>query len=378
MAWNITQDPVYTAAIEAEWLKRTANLRIRSAELDDLLRGSEATAISKFSKSAGIWAQQRKSIDRVEAFLFNLHKAGKGQAHYECMKAWAEAIHQKPSSFHDYLQIANLPKRGFSEPATNNYFSPTDSFEALNGYLAIDPMGCLQQPDLLSKNWVDGLGHEQKSDAAVIAILSAFYRYGDQMDRVASQTPGNYGKGRVAHVNSLLGKIADSAGLSFLEILEKLPETKKATPVVNKYFSTLVTYRHGTSGVDVTYAISKLYNVMVSSGLFELAMKARLFSTNAYEKALGRRDVKSEDEMYINWVIDSKFLAISELKAAVIPLALSAEHISDLHKRDLAIPYIKSLDQDTRYEMIEKRVIPPNLLTRAKDRGRMLEADLGL
>jgi hypothetical protein len=380
MAWNITHDPEYAKALEANWEKRMASLRVRTEQLDVLssMKG-EADVVSEFSRAVPFWAKHRKSIERLEGFLFNLKASGKAEAYAGCMKAWAEEVHRMPASFHGFFKIQNMP-RNRSAHATpkksNPYFSAKDSFEALNGYLAIDPMGCLQQRGLLSKNWLKGLSTDSHRDAAVVAIFSAFYRFGDQMD--FCRAPESYEQGRVEYVNRLCSQIGESTGVDFVELLRRMEDVKKASPVVSRFYRELVDYRSGTSGASIPSTINNLYTVMRTGGLFELAMKARIFSTPAHVDSWKKGYSKESDSSYYHWFIDSEFVAISELKVAFEVDKLAVEHIHAMHAKGLAVPYLKSLSEEDLATVMERGIIEPKHLGRSRDRGRLLANDLGI
>lgn len=378
MVWNITKDPSYTMALEQEWEKRMKTLRFRTEHLGGLARLPDDKLISEFSRAAPYWADQRTSIKRVEAFIFELQAKGRLLAHAGCMQAWGEAVHKKPSSFHAFFKVENFPQfvDRSGNVATNRSFRANDSFEALNTYLAIDPLGCLEQSGLLSKNWVRGLAEADKRDAAIVAILSAFYRYGDQKDNHLPQ--GAYSQGRVAHATSLLHRISESAGISFVDIVKSMAPVKKAAPAVNRFYGELVDYRMGTAGASIPTAISSLHSIMVAGGLFELAMHAKLFSTFAHSKVMSKGFKRDADESYYSWVIDSEFTALSEIKAIFEPEKLTAEHLASMHEKGLAVPYLKSLDEDTLVDVIGKGIVLPKYLSRASDRGKLLEIDLGM
>ena len=378
MVWNITQDPAYAQALEIEWVKRMKTLRFRTEHLDGLTRLPEDKLISEFSKAAPYWADQRKSTERIESFLFWLQAKGKFVAHASCMQAWGEAVHKKPSSFHAFFKVENFPKAidRTGNIATNRVFRRSDSFEALNTYLAIDPLGCLQQPNLLSKNWVRGLTEEDKRDAAIVAIFSAFYRYGDQKDNHLPE--GQYSQGRVAHTASLLHRISESAGIPFADILRAMAPVKKAAPTVNRFYGELVDYRMGTAGTNIPAVITNLHSIMVAGGIFELAMHAKLFSTFAHTKVMSKGSKRDADESYYNWVIDSEFTSLSEIKAIVEPEKLTAEHLASMHNKGLAAPYLKSLDEDILENVIGRGIVLPKYLSKASDRGKLLENDLGM
>lgn len=379
MAWNITQEPGYAEEVEADWAKRMKLLKFRTQHLTSLSRLPSEEVCSEFRRAAPFWGAERKSIERVEQFLFDLQLAGKFEAHVSCMKAWGEQVHQKPSTFHAFFKVQNLPRivdRTGDSVNSNPLFSPDDSFEAINAYLAIDPLGCLNQPDLLSKSWVNGLAEESKRDAATVAMISAFYRYGDQRDRHAPQ--GEFPSGRTDKASMLLHLISESANKPFSEILRSFPAVKKASPALNRFYSELVDYRQGTSGSNYPQLISNMHAVMRSGGFFELAMQAKLFSTSAHSKVMEKGFRKDTDETYYNWVIASEFVSISEIKAILEPKYIQADHLKGLHEKGLAVPYLKSLDDDTLMEVIGRGIVVPKYLGRSRDRGKLLEADLGM
>lgn len=379
MVWNITQDPAYAPALEKEWVNRMKSLRFRTEHLGSLNRLPEDRVVVEFAKAASFWTDQRKSIDRVEEFLFGLQRAGKFTAHAGCMEAWGMAVHEKPASFHSFFKVENMPRivdRNPEPVKSNPTFKPDATFAALNAYLAIDPLGCLEQPDLLSKNWLQGLKDERNRDAATVAMFSAFYRYGDQRDRHLPQDA--FSQGRVAYVPSLLDRISVSSGIPFAEILRSMPQVKKASPPVNRFYGELVDYRNGTPGANLPMAITNLHSVMVSGGIFELAMQAKVFSTFAHTKVMTKGSRRDADESYYDWVIDSEFSSISEIKAVLEPEKLNAEHLSSMHAKGFAVPYLKSLDEDTLMAVIGKGIVIPKYLSRASDRGRLLETDLGM
>lgn len=379
MVWNITHDPAYATALEQEWVRRMKTLKFRTEHLAGLSRGSEENVISEFAKAAPYWADQRKSLDRVESFLFDLQRSGKFIAHAGCMQVWGEEVHKKPASFHSFFKVENLPRiidRKNEAIKSNPAFRSDSSFEALNAYLAIDPQGCLEEPDLLSKNWVLGLSEDRNRDAATVAIFSAFYRYGDQRDRHLPE--GQYSQGRIAYVSSMIHRISESSGKAFGEILRSFGSVPKAASPVNRFYSELVAYREGTSGANLPTLITNLHSIMVAGGLFELAMQAKVFSTPAHSKVMEKGCRRDADESYYNWVIDSEFSTLSEIKAILEPDKINAEHLAGMHEIGFAVPYLKSLDEDTLMAVIGRGVVLPKYLSRASDRGRLLETDLGM
>ena len=242
--------------------------------------------------------------------------------------------------------------------------------------MAIDPLGCLGQPGLLSKNWVNGLKDERNRDAATVAIFSAFYRYGDQRDRHLEER--QYSQGRVAYVSTMIHQISESAGVDFSQLLRSLPSVSKAAPAVNRFYSELVAYRQGTPGANLPMLITNLHSIMVAGGLFELAMQAKVFSTVAHSKVMDKGYRRDADESYYNWVIGSEFSTLKEIKAILEPEKLTAEHLAEMHTKGFAAPYLKSLDEDTLMAVIGKGIVQPKYLARASDRGRLLETDLGM
>lgn len=381
MAWNITHEPGYAAALENDWSKRMKTLRFRTEHLLGLSSLPEDQVVTEFAKAAPHWADERKSLDRVEDFLFSLLRTERYSAHAGCIAAWGQEIHKKSTCFHSFFKVENLPRivdRQENFIILNPDFNKESSFEAVNAYLAIDPMGCLEAPKLLSGSWVSGLSDERNRDAATVAIFSAFYRYGDQKDRHANQESYYRRSGRVGHTLPMLDAISESAGVPFSEILRSLPPLKKASPAVNRFYSELVAYRQGTSGANLTYALNNIHAVMVSGGLFELAMQARIFSTVAHGKTLDKRLKRDDDDIYYNWVISSEFSCLSEIKAVIVPGYLTADHLAAMHEKGYAVPYLKSLPEDDLMDLIGKGIVLPKYLSKASDRGRLLETDLGM
>lgn len=375
MVWNITQDPIYATALEEQCQKRMSNLRHRSEDLDSLSSTVESQIGPAFAKAAPIWAHHRKGIDRLEAFLFGLLKSRKLEAHRLCIAAWGQAIHAKPSSLYDLLYIKHMPVVTKPEShCSNPGFSPTDAFSTLNAYLAIDPVGCLEQPGLLSESWASGLSDPAQGDAAVMAVISSFYRYGDQKDRLSE----GYTQGRVAHGKELLAKIGESAGKSFNELIEILPETKKPSPVLAKFYRDLIECDQGTSGASFPYMFSRLFNVVAVPEFFNLAMKTRLMGTTAHDKYLGRRVTKEEDPTYYHHCIENPYVTVNQLKVVLHSESLGKDHIQAMHDKGMAIPYLNALDEESRYALIEKGLVPITMLSRPKDRGHCLENALGL
>lgn len=381
MAWNITQESGYATALENEWLKRMKTLRFRTEHLDGLQKLPEEKVVSEFWKAAPHWADQRKSIERVEKFLFDLQRAEKYTAHAGCMTAWGEQVHKKPSCFHGFFKIENLPKivdRRENTITSNPSFRPDSSFEALNAYLAIDPLGCLGQPSLLSQNWLAGLSDERNRDAATVAIFSAFYRYGDQQDRHGPYNPNRPRSGRTGYALHMLDLISESAGVPFTDIIKSLPQTKKAASAVNRYYSEVVAYRASTSGESLPYFLNNLYTVMRASGLFELALQAKLFSTAAHAKVMQNTFRGIDAATYYNWFIESEFAALSEIKAVINPEYIDADNLAGMHEKGFAVPYLKSLHEDDLMAVIGRGIVLPKYLSRASDRGKLLEVDLGM
>jgi hypothetical protein len=377
MVWNITQDAIYATALEEQYQKRMSNLRHRSEDLEMLSSTVEGQIGRTFAKAAPIWAHHRKGIDRVEAFLFGLLKSRKLEAHHQCFAAWGQAIHAKPSSLYELLYIKHMPVVTKPEShCSNPAFSSSDSFSTLNAYLAIDPMGCLDQPGLLSTSWVTGLSDPGQADAAVMAVISSLYRYGDQKDRISQ----GYGKGRLAYGKELLVKIGESAGKSFNELIESLPETKKSSPPLAKFYRDLIEMAEGTPGMSFTYMVTRLNNVMPAPEFFNLAMKARLFGTTAHDQYLGvrRRELMEQDATYFHHCIESPYVTAAQLKVLLNTDVLDKEHIQAMHNKGIAIAYLNSLDEESRYGLIEKGLVPITMLSRAKDRGHFLENAMGL
>jgi hypothetical protein len=376
MVWNITQDTAYATALEEQYQKRMSNLRYRSQELDTLCVSVESQIFPRFEKMAAIWADKRKSLDKVEYFLFGMLQSKKLEAHHLCMGAWGAAIHAKPSSLYDLLYIKNMPRLRPEGHCSNPLFKSSDSFATLNAYLAIDPMGCLQQPGLLSGTWLDGLTNAEQSDAAIMAIMSAFYRYGDQMDRAAQVES----KGRMAHAKDMLVLIGDSAGRTFKELVDLLPANKKASPVLAKYYRNLVDAKDGTPGASFPYIISRQHKLVSPDELFDLAMKVRLFSTTAHENYLvsGGFMMWDEENAYYHHCISNPYATADQLSMIINPSSVSKDHIQAMHEKGLATTYLKNLEQEDRYMLIEKGLVPITMLSRAKDKGHFLENALGL
>lgn len=358
------------------WEKRIGSLRGRSTELSASKFMPELEVATRFTAAAPVWAHHRKSIERVEEFLFDLQRSGRYQAHYECMKAWGSAVHSKPASFHGLVQIAHMPRILKSESTTNDRFSANDSFETLNGYLAIDPLGCLQQPGLLSGSWAAGISTEKNADAAALAIMSAFYRYGDQIDRLKKELS----KGRVSYVNSFFDKLTESAGLGLEELLDRMPDRVKPSPIISRYYNELVDYSNGTSGATIPNVMTNLHSLMQSSGLFEVCMRVGVFSTNAHDKYLEpkRKYITHNESDYYHWVIASKYTRVTDLLVMIVPDRLGVDHIEAMDSAGLAKPYVKALQEEDRQMLISKGLIPAKLLSKGKDRGRLLETDLGI
>jgi hypothetical protein len=352
-----------------------SNLRHRSNELETLGVSVESQIAPRFERMASIWADKRKSLDLVEHFLFGLLKSKKLEAHHQCMSAWGAAIHGKPSSLYDLLYIRNMPRMSSDSHRSNPLFKSSDSFAALNAYLAIDPMGCLQQPDLLSGTWVEGLKHAEQSDAAIMAIMSAFYRYGDQMDRAKD----GQAKGRMAHAKDMLVLIGDSAGRPFKELVALLPDNKKASPLLAKYYRNLIECLDGTPDTSFPFVISRLHRLTSPEELLDLALKSRLMATPAHDKYVNaRREMNEDDEVYYHRCISHPHATVDQLSVILKSEYLSKDHILVMHERGIAEPYLKRLAQEDRYALIEKGLVPITMLSRAKDKGHFLENALGL
>jgi hypothetical protein len=375
MVWNITQDAIYGTALEAQYQKRMSNLRHRSEFLDTLSMAEENQIGPAFEKAASIWAHHRKGIDRVESFLFGLLNSKKLEAHQQCMAAWGAAIHAKPSSLYGLLYIKQMPDVTRPDShCSNPKFNRGDAFSALNAYLAIDPMGCLEQADLLSKSWVEGLGHSGQADTAIMAIISAYYRYGDQKDRLS----GGYSQGRVAHGKVLLDKIAESAGKKFDDLIESLPDTKKPSPVLAKFYRDLVEYSPITPGASFPFMYSRVTNAVAAPGFLNLAMKVKLLGTTAHENYLDHRVTREEDSAYYHLCIENRYSTVNQLKVVLHSESLEKEHIQAMHAKGMAVPYLNALDEESRYSLIEKGRVPISMLSRTKDRGVFLENAMGL
>lgn len=382
MSWNITQHPQYALEVEKLYEKRMGNLKNRTDELESLKH--QKGIVTSFQRQAPFWLYHGKSLDRVESFLQELCEKGRFDEHKACMQIWADALHAEPMRFFENFDYRNQSAK--RERTTNFSFSATDSFELLNGLLALDPVRCLKVPGLLAGNWLAGAMDPDKRDLAVLAIFSGFTRYTHHQSK-----HGHHDGHRVTaeeHGRNMFSDMARSMGESWSEVIARMPESPaKISPHLQRYYSKLV-------GEMPFYnlpplPLPRLFHYTDSPApreLFTLALKTKLLGTPQHAKYVdriteykdaGRYSSQTEQNHYMR-MIQNQYSDVKQIRNVIIPYSLDADHILEMEKRGFASEYINSLKLEEREHLIREDVIPVRLLEKYTDKAIKFRVDLGV
>jgi hypothetical protein len=382
MSWNITKDEVYAQALEAAKLSRLNNLRHRKEHLNSMIKLSDDALLSEFEMAAPIWAKHRKDLDQVATFLMMLREGKRFTAHKACLSVWAYHVAEKPCSAFHFLNPSVHTVRHRTQPYVNNLFNKKDPFEVINGYLALDPFGCLAQPDLLSGTWISAIEDPKNRDAAILAILSAVYRYGKTREAINRyQNETKYSLGGEVTVRDFIHGISLSTNCQFREILHKIPDFKKGEgKAVRAFYSAMIdkAYSFRCCEINIPYAIKDYYWAVRLPDLLNLALKANLLSTPAHGRYANPKYVRDREADYCSLLLNSPYITGEQLINVVAPQRLTPEHWESMQKRGIAVSFVNKMDDDCKNNLIAAGKIPMKLLNNHRDRGRALETSLGL
>lgn len=382
MSWNITQHPQYALEVEKLYDKRMGNLKIRTDELESLKH--QKGIVTAFQRQAPFWLHHGKSLDRVESFFQELCEKGRFDEHKGCMQVWAEAMHAEPMRFFENFDFRNQSAN--RERTTNFSFSATDSFETLNGLLALDPVRCLKVPGLLSGNWLAGAMDPEKRDLAVLAIFSGFTRYTKHQEKHAHHE--GHRIGAEEHGCNMFRDIARSMGESWSEVIARMPESPtKMSPHLQRYYSKLVGEMQFYNLPPLP--LPRLFNYTDSPApreLFDIALKTKLLGTPQHAKFLDRtiqfkdadRYSSQTEQNHYTRMIQNEYTDLKQIRNVIIPYSLQDHHIEDMEKRGFVSEYIKLLKPEEREHLIHKDAIPGRLLEKLTDKAIKFRNELGV
>jgi len=382
MSWNITQHPLYALEMEKLYDKRMGNLKIRTDELESLKH--QKGVVTAFQRQAPFWLHHGKALDRVESFLQELCEKGRFDEHKGCMQVWAEAIHAEPMRFFENFDFRN--QSAHRERTTNFSFSATDSFETLNGLLALDPVRCLKVPGLLSGNWLAGAMDPENRDLAVLGIFSGFTRYTKHQEKHARHDEHRIGVEQ--HGHNMFRDMARSMGDSWSEVIAMIPESPaKMSPHLQRYYSKLVGEMQFYDLPPLP--LPRLFNYTDSPApreLFTLALKTKLLGTPQHAKYLDRitsmkgpdRYSSPTEQNHYMRMIQNEYSDVKQIRNVIIPYSIDADHIEEMEKRGFAKEYINSLKLEEREHLIVKDAIPVRLLEKFTDKAIKFRVDLGV
>lgn len=382
MSWNITHHPMYALEVEKLYDKRMGNLKFRTDELESLKH--KKSVVTAFQRQAPFWLHHGKSLDRVESFLQELCEKGCFDEHKGCMQVWAEALHAEPMRFFENVDFRNQSEK--LERTTNFSFSATDSFELLNGLLALDPVRCLKVPGLLTGNWLAGAMDPEKRDLAVLAIFSGFTRYTRHQAKHAHLD--GHRISAEEHGRNMFSDMARSMGDSWSDVIARMPESPaKMSPHLQRYYSKLVGEMQFYDLPPLP--LPRLFNYTDSPApreLFTLALKTKLLGTSQHAKYLDRTTSMKGPDRYSSpteqnhymRMIQNEYSDVKQIRNVIISYSLDAHHIEEMEKRGFASQYINALKLEEREHLIRKDVIPVRLLEEYTDKAIKFGVDLGI
>ena len=382
MSWNISQHSQYALEVEKLYDKRMGNLKIRTDELESLKR--QKGIVTTFQRQAPFWLHHGKALDRVESFFQELCEKGRFDEHKGCLQVWADALHADPTRFFENFDFRIQSAK--PERTTNFSFCATDSFELINGLLALDPVRCLKVPGLLSGSWIAGALNPDKRDLAVLAIFSAFTRYTKHKEKHA-----HHEGHRVSveeHGRNMFSDMARSMGESWSEVIARLPESPaKMSPHLQRYYSKLVGEMQFYDLPPLP--LPRLFNYTDSPApreLFDIALKTKLLGTAQHAKYLDRiiqfkdadRYSSQTEQNHYTRMIQNEYTDLKQIRNVIIPYSLQDHHIADMEKRGFVSEYIKSLKPEEREHLIHKDAIPGRLLEKLTDKAIAFRNELNV